>query len=94
MVDIGLGGKSVLVTGGASNIGRAIVFALAREDANIVFADIDEEQAQRTLKDATKQGKGRISFQAADVTKEEDVDALIGRTMTEHGRLDVLVNNV
>jgi 2-hydroxycyclohexanecarboxyl-CoA dehydrogenase len=94
MVDIGLGGKSVLVTGGASNIGRAIVFALAREDANIVFADIDEEQAQRTLKDAAKQGKGRVSFQAADVTKEEDVDALIGRTMTEHGRLDVLINNV
>ena len=49
MVDIGLGGKSVLVTGGASNIGRAIVFALARDGANIVFADIDDEQAQRAL---------------------------------------------
>jgi 2-hydroxycyclohexanecarboxyl-CoA dehydrogenase len=94
MVETGLGRKSVLVTGGASNIGRAIVFALAREDANIVFADIDEEQAQRTLKDATKQGKGRVSFQAADVTKDEDVTALVERTMAEHGRLDVLVNNV
>ena len=94
MVDTGLSGKSVLVTGGASNIGRAIVFALARENANVVFGDIDEEQARRTLKDATKQGKGRVIFQAADVTKEEDVNALIGRAMTEHGRLDVLINNV
>ena len=46
-MDLGLKGKNVIITGGGSNIGRAIVLGFAREGANIVIADIDEKQAAK-----------------------------------------------
>ena len=44
-MDLGYKGKSVIVTGGSSNINRANVLAFAREGANVVIADIDDKQA-------------------------------------------------
>ena len=46
-MDLGLAGKSVIVTGGASNIGRAITLGFAREGANITVAELDAEQAEK-----------------------------------------------
>ena len=48
-MDLGLAGKTIIVTGGGSNIGRGIVLAFAEEKANIVNAEIDAKQGQRVV---------------------------------------------
>jgi NAD(P)-dependent dehydrogenase (short-subunit alcohol dehydrogenase family) len=92
-MDFDLKGKSVLITGGGSNIGRAIVFAFAREGANITIADIDLAQAERTAELARKLG-GTIQAVKTDVTQLEQVQAAFKAAVDKHGTVDVLVNNV
>lgn len=90
-----LAGKSVIVTGAASGIGRAIAILFAREGANVVIADIREtpvEGGEATLS-VIKRDNGRARFRQCDVSRWEDVDAVVSETVTEHGRLDVMVNN-
>jgi 2-hydroxycyclohexanecarboxyl-CoA dehydrogenase len=94
-MDLGLAGKTVIVTGGASNIGRAIALGFAREGSNVVIADIDEGQAQKVASEAnTLGGGGRTIVIRTDVTDHGDVEAMVGRASDEFGRVDVLVNNV
>ncbi len=92
-MELGLAGKTVIVTGGASNVGRGIVLAFAREGLDIVIADIDEVQGQRTAELARKQG-GKVVVVKTDVTNPEQCQAMVRRTLDEFGRLDVLVNCV
>ena len=94
-MDLGLAGKSVIVTGGGSNIGRAIVLGFAREGANVVIGDIDEGQALKVASEAeaTKAG-GRTIVVMTDVVNPQEVEALVERAIGEFGRIHVLVNNV
>jgi 2-hydroxycyclohexanecarboxyl-CoA dehydrogenase len=94
-MELGLKGKSVIVTGGGSNIGRSIVLAFAREGANVVSAEMDASQGQKVIDqaDALKAG-GRTVLVQTDVTKLDSVQAMVKKTMAEFGGLDVLVNNV
>lgn len=91
-MDFGLSGRTVIVTGGASNIGYGIVMAFANEGANIVIADIDESQAQKTAGLATKLGI-KVLVVNTDVTKPEQCEAMSKKALDEFGRIDVLVNN-
>jgi len=90
-MELGLAEKTVIVTGGSSNVGRGIVLAFAREGSNIVIADIDEVQGEKTAKLARKQG-GKVLVVRADVTSPEQCQAMVKRTLDEFGRLDILVN--
>jgi len=92
-VDLNLAGKTVIVTGGGSNIGRAIALAFAKEKANIVIADIDQIQGEKV---AALAGASLIKALAVktDVTNYDSVTAMVKRTIDEFGKLDVLVNNV
>ena len=90
-MELGLAGKTVIVTGGASNIGWGVVLAFAREGSDIVIADIDEVQGEKTAKLARKQG-GRVVLVKTDVTSPEQCQAMVKRTLDEFGRLDILVN--
>ncbi|MBL7119420.1 MAG: SDR family oxidoreductase [Dehalococcoidia bacterium] len=92
-MDLGLEGKTVIVTGGASNVGRGIVLAFAREKANVVIADLDEKQAQRTAADAEAEG-GRATSVSADVCDSTAVEAMVNASLDAFGGIDVLVNNV
>ena len=51
-MDLGLKGKTAIVTGGGSNIGRAIALTLAREGANVVIAELDEAQGKKVADQA------------------------------------------
>ena len=93
-METGLAGKVVIVTGGASNIGRGIVLAFAREGAKIAIADIDEEQGKKTAARALELGAAEVSVVKADVTREAEADAMVGRVLKEFGRIDVLVSNL
>jgi 2-hydroxycyclohexanecarboxyl-CoA dehydrogenase len=92
-MDLKLAGKTVIVTGGGSNIGRAIVLAFAKEKSNVVIADIDEAQGQKVAKEAVALG-GKVIAIKTDVTSLDSVTATVKRTIEEFGKLDILVNNV
>jgi 2-hydroxycyclohexanecarboxyl-CoA dehydrogenase len=93
-MDLELAGKTVIVTGGASNIGRAISLSFAREGANVVIADIDETQAHKVASQAnTLGGGGKTIVVRTDVTDYQEVEAMVGRASDEFGRIDVLINN-
>lgn len=55
-MELGLAGKTVIVTGGASNVGRGIVLAFAGEGSHVVIADIDGVQSEKTAALARKRG--------------------------------------
>jgi NAD(P)-dependent dehydrogenase (short-subunit alcohol dehydrogenase family) len=87
-----LEGKSALVTGGASGIGRATALAFAREGARVVVADILEEAAQSTVAEIEAMGGQALAI-ACDVTDDDAVKAMIAATVDAFGSLDCAFNN-
>ncbi|WP_210610654.1 glucose 1-dehydrogenase [Priestia flexa] len=82
----------VVVTGGASGIGKGVVSAYAKKGAKVVIADIDEEQGNKHAK-ALREAGAQAIFIHTDVRKEEDVINLIKETVSAYGSLTILVNN-
>lgn len=80
--------KTALVTGGSTGIGRAIAKDLAEDGFAVVITGRDEA----TLKESAAQHEA-ISYVAADVTSQADIDRTISEVESRHGRLDLLVNN-
>lgn len=93
-MNLELAGKSVIVTGGASNIGRAITLAFADEGANITLADLDAEQAEKVAVEARQKGAAAIQVVATDVTDIEQVQKMVASAESSYGDIDVLINNV
>jgi NAD(P)-dependent dehydrogenase (short-subunit alcohol dehydrogenase family) len=91
-MDLGLAGKTVIVTGGSGGIGRGLVIGFAEEGCNVVIATRDAAQGQKVA-DAAKDLPGRAVVVATDVTKLEAVDALAKRAHELFGDVHVLVNN-
>jgi meso-butanediol dehydrogenase/(S,S)-butanediol dehydrogenase/diacetyl reductase len=89
-------GKSCIVTGAAQGIGRAIGEALLDEGADVCFADINGTKAAETAaanSDRAKKAGGRVISASVDVTKRDDVRAMIAKTVEAFGKLDVKFNN-
>jgi 2-hydroxycyclohexanecarboxyl-CoA dehydrogenase len=93
-MELNLAGKSAVVTGGASNIGRAIVLAFARERSHVTIADIDEAQAKKVAAQATAAGAASATAVRTDVTSWDSVRAMVKDVEGRRGAVDVLVNNV
>lgn len=88
-----LEGKSAVVTGAASGVGRASALRFAEEGAKVVCADIAFDGAKETVRDIEAAGGTAVAV-AADVTREDDVVAMIDASVERFGRLDILFNNV
>lgn len=86
-----LSGRTAVVTGAGSGIGRATAEVLAGAGANVVCGDVDVSSAEQTIKLITEAG-GKAVAQRVDVTSRSEVDALIDRAVSEFGRLDVMAN--
>jgi 3-oxoacyl-[acyl-carrier protein] reductase len=84
--------KIVIVTGGGSGIGRAYVTALAKANAKVVIADIDEQPAHELAHELTAAGHEVIAIRT-DVTSEQDTLSMAAETVAKFGTIDVLVNN-
>ncbi len=84
--------KVALVTGATSGIGRAAALAFAREGARVVVSGRREKEGHETAALIRKAG-GEATLVQTDVTREADVAALVGTTLSTYGRLDVAFNN-
>ncbi|MEE3754993.1 SDR family NAD(P)-dependent oxidoreductase [Mycobacterium intracellulare] len=92
-MDLGLANARVVVTGGASNIGRGIVHAFAAEGARIVLNDIDEPQAKKVRDEALDRGAAAVELAIADLTEPGGGEVAVGAAVAQWGGIDVLVNN-
>ena len=87
-----LNGKVAMVTGGASGIGRASALAFAREGAKVVVSDVISEGGEETVR-MIEEADGKAIFVKADVSKKEEVEEMINKTVEIYGRLDCALNN-
>ncbi|NLF38583.1 SDR family NAD(P)-dependent oxidoreductase [bacterium] len=90
---LGLEGKTAIVTGGASGIGRAVCEELAAAGAHVVVADVNEGGAQQLARDLQTRFGGMHLHAAANVASKPGVDALIKAAVDAFGSVDILVNN-
>jgi NAD(P)-dependent dehydrogenase (short-subunit alcohol dehydrogenase family) len=91
-VDLGLKGKTAIVTGGARGLGEAMVAGFAREGASVIIADILYEKA-RDLAAKLSSGKTKVIAIKTDVRKRADADNLAKTALAEFGKIDILVND-
>ncbi|HHJ52998.1 MAG TPA: 3-oxoacyl-[acyl-carrier-protein] reductase [Caldithrix abyssi] len=84
--------KVAVVTGAAQGIGKAIATKLAQDGANVVVSDINLELAQKTTAELQNLGVEAIAVKG-DVSKSDDVAALMNTTVEKFGTIDYLVNN-
>lgn len=85
-------GKTAIVTGAGSGIGRASAERFAAEGARVVVADVDEEGGAETV-DRIEENGGEATFVAVDVTDEDDVERMVETACDTYGGLDVAHNN-
>lgn len=88
-----LEGMTALVTGGDSGIGRAVAVLFAREGADVAIAYLTEDEDAKETRRAVEEEGGRCITIAGDVRDPEFCEAAVEETVSELGRLDVLVNN-
>lgn len=94
-MDLGYKGKTVIVTGGSSNINRGNVLAFAKEGANVVNADIDDKMGSQVVAEANALGGGgKTIFIKTDVSNWDSVQEMVKKTLDEFGQIDVLINGV
>jgi len=87
-----LRGKTALITGAGSGMGRASALLFSQEGAKISVVDIKVSNGQETVK-LVKDHGGESLFIETDVSKEADVEQMIKTTLDAYGRLDILFNN-
>ncbi len=84
--------KVVLITGTARGCGAVLAEAFANDGAIVVGCDVDAQGGEAAA-DRISAAGGRIDFSAVDVSREEEVEALVRRTLEAHGRLSCAINN-
>lgn len=87
-----LADKAAIVTGGGSDIGEATALAIARAGASVVIAGRDADKGEAAA-EGLRQSVGRAVFHRTDVSKPAEVRALVARTVSDFGRLDLAFNN-
>jgi NAD(P)-dependent dehydrogenase (short-subunit alcohol dehydrogenase family) len=84
--------RVAVITGGASGIGRETAFKFAEKGDQVVVADFNEELGHETVASIRENG-GEAIFIKTDVSKFEDVEALVEKAVHEYGRIDIMFNN-
>ncbi|MCM8784738.1 MAG: SDR family oxidoreductase [Candidatus Omnitrophica bacterium] len=92
VVEINLENFSGIVTGGASGLGKAIVKKILEAGADVIIADINEQEAEKALKEF-EEFKNKIEFIKTDVSKKDYVENLVKKTIEKFKKIDYLVNN-
>ncbi len=85
-------GKTILITGAGSGIGRATALVFAREGANVVSTDIDAAAAERTANEVIQIG-AKATFAKTDVTMRAEVDAAVEQAIADFGQVHFVLNS-
>jgi 3-oxoacyl-[acyl-carrier protein] reductase len=93
LIDSGMAGKSILVTGGSRGIGRAIVELFAQEGAQVTFLYQRDSGAAGEVMEAARQAGQEVVAEQADVRDRAACAAAVERVIERCGRIDVLINN-
>ena len=94
MVDLSLGGKVAIVTGGRRGIGKTIALAFAQAGADVAVCDLvtEDRQLMSVAEEIQKMGRRSLAIRA-DTSKRSDVETLVERVLKEFGTVDILLNN-
>ncbi|HXW40912.1 MAG TPA: SDR family NAD(P)-dependent oxidoreductase [Xanthobacteraceae bacterium] len=92
-MDLGMTGKTALVTGGSAGIGKAITRVLAREGVDVAICARRKEPLEQTAAEIARQTNRKIVPIVADLTKPEDAENFVKQAHAALGRIDILVNN-
>jgi len=88
-----LSGKSAIITGGGTGIGKGIALEFAKEGCDVVIAARNSIRLDSTAEEIRLAYGSKVLSVQTDVTKENQVERLFNKTLNEMGRLDILVNN-
>ncbi|GAB2939913.1 SDR family oxidoreductase [Hymenobacter coalescens] len=91
--DGALDGKTIIVTGGGTGLGRAMTTYFLQLGANVVISSRKLDVLENTANELRQQTGGKVLAVQCDVRKYDEVEKLVQRTIEEFGRIDVLVNN-
>ena len=91
-MSINLENKVVIITGASSGIGKATALAFAKENASVVLAARREDRLQELVNEIQNTG-GKALVVKTDISKAEEVENLIQKTLNKFGRIDILINN-
>lgn len=92
MIETGLKGKTVIVTGGASGIGRATALRFAREGCRVSVWDVNDAPAAALAEEIAAAG-GEADFRKVNVADTDSADSAVRAVLERWGRIDVLINN-
>jgi 3-oxoacyl-[acyl-carrier protein] reductase len=92
-MDLGLKGKTALVTGGSKGIGRAVARSLAAEGARVMICSRDADILKQAATDVERATGGHVETISADLSRHAEVVRVAKDAVTRLGRLDILVNN-
>jgi 3-oxoacyl-[acyl-carrier protein] reductase len=92
-MDLGLRGKTALVTGGSKGIGRAVTRTLAAEGARVVICSRDAGALKDAAADIERATGGHVETVAGDLSRHDEVKRVAAEALARLGRLDILVNN-
>jgi 3-oxoacyl-[acyl-carrier protein] reductase len=92
-MDLGLRGKVALVAGASQGIGRATALGFAREGAKVSICARGEAQLNEAAEMIRREGSGEVLAVAADMSRLQDIQRFVARTVAQFGRLDVVVTN-
>ncbi|MCT2537233.1 SDR family oxidoreductase [Aquibacillus koreensis] len=93
-MDLGLKGKSIIVTAASKGLGKATALEYAREGAHVLIASRDETQLQQTVEEIKQESENpNIQYIVCDVKKPTDIQQMVQAAVDWNGTVDVLINN-
>jgi 3-oxoacyl-[acyl-carrier protein] reductase len=92
-MDLKIKGNSAIITASSSGLGRAAAESLVKEGVNVVINGRNKEKLEQTQKELESLNGGRVTAVKGDITKKEDIKAIIAKAYDEYGRIDHLVTS-
>ncbi|MFD1848807.1 SDR family oxidoreductase [Oceanobacillus bengalensis] len=93
-MDLGLKGKSVIITAGSKGLGKASALQFAEEGAHVLISSRNEAELEKTVAEIKEQtGNDNVRYQVCDITSLEQIKAVVETAVEWNGTVDVLINN-